>query len=495
MRMLYKQMLAFTMVIMTMVIMMLVAFISNNESRMYKSTWARLAQDTQVIVESSIQYQDHQLVVNPISMQAQGQILDNQKVDVVIYNAKHQSIYQTNGLSLAISAKQWRQLEAGQSVYQRVVQPATKHRLKQSEVKLTKYAKQTQPEKLKQHQVTAVLRPYFYHGKLVTVVAAVTNLNQLHQENHKILLTLINAMLAGLIVALIVSYWVARSMSRRINRIRQATKQVTAGNYSVNLAMPGNDEFTALSNDFNEMTSTLKAQRTEIGAQEERRNSLLANAAHELRTPLTTINGLIEGMQYGAIEPEDYEQSLALMSQETQRLIRLVNETLDFEKVRTNKVALVPEEFDASVMLHNLVTQLGKKAKANDDEVILKAPDQLMMYADQDRMVQILFNILQNAIQFTEHGTITVQGRQGPTGIEFVIEDTGIGMTQDQINQIWERFYKADPSRMSTRYGETGLGMSIVRHLVELHHGKVEVVSQPNQGTTVTVWIPKVDHK
>ncbi|WP_054651995.1 hypothetical protein [Limosilactobacillus equigenerosi] len=105
MRMLYKQMLAFTMVIMTMVIMMLVAFISNNESRMYQSTWARLAQDTQVIVKSSIQYQDHQLVINPISMQAQGQILDNQKVDVVIYNAKHRSIYHTNGLSLSISKK------------------------------------------------------------------------------------------------------------------------------------------------------------------------------------------------------------------------------------------------------------------------------------------------------------------------------------------------------------------------------------------------------
>ncbi len=67
-------------------------------------------------------------------------------------------------------------------------------------------------------------------------------------------------------------------------------------------------------------------------------------------------------------------------------------------------------------------------------------------------------------------------------------------MTQAQIDQIWERFYKADPSRMRTQYGETGLGMSIVRHLVELHHGKVTVTSQPNQGTTVTVWIPKVDH-
>ncbi|KRL94884.1 sensor histidine kinase [Limosilactobacillus equigenerosi] len=494
MRMLYKQMLAFTMVIMTMVIMMLVAFISNNESRMYQSTWARLAQDTQVIVKSSIQYQDHQLVINPISMQAQGQILDNQKVDVVIYNAKHRSIYHTNGLSLSISKKQWQQLEAGQSVYQRIVQASDNHRLAKNEVKLTGYANHTQRAKLKHQRVTAVLRPYFYHGKLVTVVAAVTNLNQLRQENHKILLTMVNAMLAGLIVALIVSYWIARSMSRRITKIRQATKQVTAGDYSVNLALPGNDEFSALSNDFNEMTSTLNAQRTEISAQEERRNSLLANAAHELRTPLTTINGLIEGMQYGAIEPEDYEQSLGLMAQETQRLIRLVNETLDFEKVRTNKVALVPEEFDASVMLHNLVTQLGKKAKANDDEVILKTPAKLMMYADQDRIVQILFNILQNAIQFTEHGQITVQGRETTTGIEFEIQDTGIGMTQAQIDQIWERFYKADPSRMRTQYGETGLGMSIVRHLVELHHGKVTVTSQPNQGTTVTVWIPKVDH-
>src|SRR3712207_492474 len=155
------------------------------------------------------------------------------------------------------------------------------------------------------------------------------------------------------------------------------------------------------------------AQRIEIGEQEERRNSLLANAAHELRTPLTTINGLIEGMQYGAIESEDYEQSLALMAQETQRLIRLVNETLDFEKIRTNKVSLVPEKFDASVLLNNLVTQLSKKANANDDKIVLKTPANLWMYADQDRIVQVLFNILQNAIQFTEHGEILVQGQIG----------------------------------------------------------------------------------
>ena len=272
--------------------------------------------------------------------------------------------------------------------------------------------------------------------------------------------------------------------------MRGATKRVANNDFSVHIESKGRDELDDLADDFNQMVKSLEASDTEIKRQEQRRKEFMADASHEMRTPLTTINGLLEGLAYDAIPEESKGQSIQLMRNETKRLIRLVNENLDYEKIRTNQITMAKRVFDANKPLHDITSQLDKKAKTAGDELILKPYEgELKTYADYDRFVQVIFNIMQNAIQFTKDGKIFISGSRNEErhASVFIISDTGIGMSEDQVKNIWDRYYKADPSRKNRKYGESGLGLSIVHQLVENHGGEIEVKSKLNEGTTFTV--------
>ena len=149
------------------------------------------------------------------------------------------------------------------------------------------------------------------------------------------------------------------------------------------------------------MTVSLKESQDEIERKEERRKQFMADASHEMRTPLTTINGLLEGMQYNAIPENQREKAIKLMQNETSRLIRLVNENLDYEKIRTNQISILLQEFNATEAVATLLTQLSAKAEASGDQLILQTEEPIMVYADYDRFVQVMVNLIQNAIQFT----------------------------------------------------------------------------------------------
>ncbi|WP_086444503.1 sensor histidine kinase [Candidatus Enterococcus lemimoniae] len=295
------------------------------------------------------------------------------------------------------------------------------------------------------------------------------------------------------IVGLILSYFFASFQVKRINRMRKATKEITSGNFDIKLVTHDKDEFDDLAEDFNKMAESLKESREEIDRQEDRRRQFMADASHEMRTPLTTINGLLEGLQYNAIPESQRENAIKLMQNETSRLIRLVNENLDYEKIRTNQISIVVKKFDATETLKNILTQLEGKAESANDRLILEADEAIDVYADYDRFVQVMVNIIQNAIQFTQDGEIRVRLQKGYLETIITISDTGIGMMEEQVQNIWDRYYKVDPSRKNTKYGESGLGLSIVQQLVRLHKGKISVESQEGQGTSFTISFPDVE--
>lgn len=310
-----------------------------------------------------------------------------------------------------------------------------------------------------------------------------------------ITLNLFKGFIFSSIVAVIASYAFAAFQVKRINRLRNATKEVTNGNFDVQLPVHDKDEFDELADDFNKMTNSLKESQAEIEEQENRRRQFMADASHEMRTPLTTINGLLEGLEYNAIPENQRENAIKLMKNETERLIRLVNENLDYEKIRTNQISMVIKKFNGTETLRNIVAQLEAKAEAAGDTLTLKADDDIDVYADYDRFVQIMVNIIQNAIQFTENGQIMVTLEKGYLETIITIEDTGIGMSEQQMKSIWDRYYKVDPSRKNTKYGESGLGLPIVQQLVRLHKGKLEVESELGKGTKFTVRLPDVEIK
>lgn len=339
-------------------------------------------------------------------------------------------------------------------------------------------------------QMIGVIKPYFFNHRLVAVVSISTFSSTARQIYRQIKDKMVFAVMLALAIALLLSYLLARSLTKRIDKMKNATNEIAAGNYNVHLDVKGNDEIDNLSQNFNRMADSLQASQDEIQEQEERRQEFLADAAPEMRTPLTTINGLLEGLAYDVIPEQDRKHSIELMQHDTKRLIRLVNDNLNYEKIRTNQIKMDRKIFDASEVLKDIKDQLTPKAQEKGNTIKLHCPVPLRVYADHDRFVQIIFNIVQNAIQFTENGQINIGGERLPKGAQFTVQDTGIGMTEEQVKNIWQRFYKADRSRMNTKYGESGIGLSLVKQLVKLHHGRITVKSKLHHGTTFTIYFP-----
>lgn len=334
------------------------------------------------------------------------------------------------------------------------------------------------------------LNDEFYGALIVTQPA-----RNIQDTANEFTLNLIKGFALSGIVALIISYFYAMFQVRRINRMKSATKEIANGNFDIILPVHNRDEFDELAEDFNQMAFSLKESQEEIKRQEERRRQFMADASHEMRTPLTTINGLLEGLEYNAIPENQKENAIRLMKNETERLIRLVNENLDYEKIRTNQISIVVKKFNATEALKTILSQLESKAQLANDQLILETTQEIDIFADYDRFVQIMVNIIQNAIQFTKDGEIRVKIEKGYLETIIEISDTGIGMTEEQLKNIWDRYYKVDPSRKNRKFGESGLGLPIVQQLVRLHKGKIDVKSELNQGTTFRISFPDTEIK
>jgi signal transduction histidine kinase len=338
--------------------------------------------------------------------------------------------------------------------------------------------------------VSLVALPFIENGRLLGGILLLSPVSGSREMISDINRYLFLTVLIALTVSLLLSWFISKFHVRRIQGIRDATAMVSSGNYDVKLPSSSFDEIGELANDFNKMVKKLKSQMDEIDSLENRRRQFMADVSHEMRTPLTTISGLIEGMKSSMISEEDKEKAINLVSKETKRLIRLVNENLDYEKIRSNQIKLVKEEINVAELLEIIQETLSIQAEEKNNQIIVEANLDETLYADYDRIMQILINITKNSIQFTKDGTIWLRGKTGVGETVIEIEDTGMGIPANEIEAIWRRFYKADLSRTNNPYGEFGLGLSIVKQLVQLHQGEITVTSEQGSGTRFVIRIP-----
>lgn len=469
MKLIYQWMLAFFGVIMTTIVIVGIAFTQYSTKTAYNNTWDQLEGYASVIEREAFK-QGSQATLSKQFIDDGRAILSQQHVSFNFFNAQNEMVYPTPDANVSVKKKYWKHLKNGQ--VQRLSMSSDARQFNTTQEQLV------------------VFKPVFYNNKLIYVIGVASSLQNVKSSLVTMRKNLLIAFLLSTIGGILLSYILARYQISRINRLRNATHLVAEGDFDVQIENPGKDELDDLATDFNEMVQSLNESEVEIKRQEDRRRQFMADAAHEMRTPLTTVKGLLEGLQYDAIPEEMREKSITLMQNETNRLIRLVNENLDYEKIRTNQIKLNQQRFDAVDALQNIQEQLQKKAAESGDALVIDAPEKVPIYADYDRFVQVMFNIIQNAIQFTADGQITITAKEGFHETILTVSDTGIGMTDEQLKNIWERYYKADPSRKNTKYGESGLGLAIVHQLVQLHKGTIEVQSQPDQGTTFTLTFP-----
>lgn len=335
-----------------------------------------------------------------------------------------------------------------------------------------------------------VYYPIIKNGQYKGYVALASPMSRIQTEVRELRNSMFIAFGAAIIIGIMMSFVFANYQTRRINKLRMATHKISEGDFDVKLPVESRDEFDDLIKDFNNMAHSLRESEREVERQENVRRQFMMDVAHEMRTPLTTMNGLLDGLKYNMVSESRRGRSLELISSETQRLIRLVNENLDYEKIRSNQVVLVQHRFAGIGAIQTVVEQMQELAKVKNNTLLYECDKDFSVYADYDRFVQILVNITKNANQFTDNGEIVVKAwNEGKKAI-VEISDTGIGINESEIKEIWERFYKADVSRKSTKYGESGLGLAIVKSLVTSHRGTISVKSEVNKGTTFRVVFP-----
>jgi two-component system, OmpR family, phosphate regulon sensor histidine kinase PhoR len=232
---------------------------------------------------------------------------------------------------------------------------------------------------------------------------------------------------------------------------------------------------------------------TEIKKLEQMRKDFVANVSHELKTPVTSIKGFSETLLDGAMKnPDTLETFLSIINKESERMQSLIQDLLDFSKIEQHEFKLNIQDIDLYELVKEVLTMLNKKAKSKDIGLELEFNrEELYIQGDHDRLKQVLINIISNAILYTPpRGLVRVSLFDHEKTVKINVKDTGVGIKQEEIPRIFERFYRVDRAR-SRDSGGTGLGLAIVKHLVEAHHGHITVKSTLGEGSEFIVELRK----
>lgn len=302
--------------------------------------------------------------------------------------------------------------------------------------------------------------------------------------------TLLAALLGGMLLAGLLSFFVARHFSRRLVAMEKVAGAMAGGDYAARLTVKGEDEIARLGGSLNRLAAELEERVAVLEKMDQARRDFVAAVSHELRTPLSIIQGYTEAILDGMVTGEEQREYLNAVKEEGERLRRLTEELLDLRKMETGTISIRREE----VHLEEAVARAAArfKSRAAGAGVVFKVEvDSLPpVTGDPDRLEQVVVNLLDNAFRFTPPGgTVTLIAGKDSEGVELSVRDTGPGISSEDLPYIWERFYRVDRAR-TRETGGSGLGLAIVRQIVELHGGRVEVQSIPGKGSTFTVRLP-----
>lgn len=294
------------------------------------------------------------------------------------------------------------------------------------------------------------------------------------------------AAISALVASSIIIYYFAQKiLIAPLDKINNAAKKLSKGEVDKRVYIESNDEIGELADSFNTMADS-------IAQVEKNRREFISNVSHELRSPITSIRGFVTGIIDGVIPQEKEGYYMRIVYDEINRLSRLVNELLDLSAMEAGKLNLKISEFDINEIIRICIINLEPKIKHRKLEVdVVLEGSHLFVIGDRDRIVQVVTNLADNAIKYTEaEGYIRVTSRSRGNKAYVSIYNDGPAISEEDMNNIWDRFYKADKSR--TNKVSTGLGLSIVRHILTQHGEEIWVENKtPTKGVTFTFTLKK----
>lgn len=315
----------------------------------------------------------------------------------------------------------------------------------------------------------------------VLVSAPMTSMLSVLSSNLKVYLL---SALGALALSCLVVYLLTYRIVRPLRQMAAVTRRFAQGDFSARVQVKGMDEIAELGEALNHMALTLSSGET-------MRRSFVANISHELKTPMTTISGFVDGILDGTIPPEKQEHYMKIVSDEVKRLSRLVRSMLDLSRIDSGELKLTTVRMNLSEALCSVLVSSEQRIEQKNLRITgLEECEKQEIDGDYDLMCQVLYNLVDNAIKFTnDGGDIDIRLSQANGRVNFVIRNTGAGIPAQEMPQIFERFYKSDRSRALDKNG-MGLGLYIVKTVINLHHGEVAVRSVEGEFTEFAFWVP-----
>lgn len=331
--------------------------------------------------------------------------------------------------------------------------------------------------------VMAVTTTLQQGGGQVYLARFVTSIEKVNQRLTEITLVSMSIIAGILIIVLIVSIGLANSIVRPINNIIAVSAQMAKGRFDVRVE--GDYRY-----ELGEMGSTLNYMAEEIVRSNQIKDDFISSISHELRTPLTSIKGWSETLDSGGYDPDETRIGMGIIAKETERLIGLVEELLDFSKLQQNEMKLTMGRIELKDLLKEIILNVWAKAELKQVKLRIDPEGEAFpVYGDANRLKQVFLNIVDNAIKFSHENSVIVLHLIREDGwVLTAVQDSGIGIDDENLKRVKDRFFQ-----VNTQGGGTGLGLAITQQLVELHEGELDITSELGVGTTVSVKLPLLE--
>ncbi len=318
-------------------------------------------------------------------------------------------------------------------------------------------------------------------------VGAVRYVVSLEEADRQVFLIIAVLILTGLIIILFIilsSYYFMKSILTPIAEIGATAKRIAQGDFKARIIKSNDDEVGRLCDTINDMA-------VELGAAEKMKNDFISSVSHELRTPLTAIKGWAETMQSGENDKETMDRGMKIIIHESERLSGIVEELLDFSRMQSGRMTLTMDRIDILAELGEAVYMFSERAKNEGKFLLYEEPAMLSpVLGDINRLRQVFVNVIDNALKYTsEGGTISVTVLEADGFIRVVISDNGCGIPAEHLPNVKKKFYKANQTVRGS-----GIGLALADEIMALHSGSLEIESQENVGTAVTIRIPTLKH-